>query len=308
MKRKSVINISVPASTANLGPGFDSIGLAVNLYLKVEAEVADQWEFTSTDPDLQECLNNDDNIILNAASRVAEIFERTLDPCSVRVESEIPLARGLGSSAAAIAAGVELANVLLQLHLSQEEKVHYGSQIEGHPDNVGASVMGGLIVASEQEGETYIVSNGCPKFDIVVVIPSYELRTSDARNVLPKTFTYDLAVKASSKSNVLVASMLSEKWDIVGKMMESDLFHQPYRKTLVNELDAVNKEAKKRGAFGVCLSGAGPTMICFSEEGKGTKIKNELSSLFPDCDVKQLYPDVNGTVVEILEEKVENFL
>ncbi|MDQ0198712.1 homoserine kinase [Neobacillus ginsengisoli] len=296
--------IKVPASSANLGPGFDSLGVALDLYLQVEVEESDKWECYSTSDDLRDLPTDESHFICQIAIQTAGKYGRDLQPCKLKIESEIPLARGLGSSAAAIVAGVELADCVGKLKLTKKEKLLLATELEGHPDNAGASLYGGLVIGCYQQREVDMVTFSDMSFEIVAVIPQEILLTKVAREVLPTTFSYAEAIQASSTSNLLVAALLSQNWTLAGKMMEIDIFHQPYRRPLIHAYSDIEKWAKANGAFGVALSGAGPTVICFTEKGKGEQLALSLQSTFSTMTVKVLNIDNIGSQVY----KVENCL
>ena len=288
------ILIKVPASSANLGPGFDSIGIAVDLYLTLEVEQSKQWEFIAQTTELSQFPSDEQNYICQVALQVAAKYGKTLAPCKVKIDSEIPLARGLGSSASAIVAAIELADFVGNLGLETREKLLLATELEGHPDNVGASLYGGLVVGCYQQNEVDLVSLPNLGFEMVAVIPKETLLTKDSRGVLPEVLPYSEAIQASATANLLVGALLSQNWELAGKMMESDLFHQPYRKPLIPFYSDVEAAAKANGAFGVALSGAGPTMLCFAEKGKGSKLAESLQQTFSAMSVKLLNIDDTG--------------
>lgn len=295
--------IKVPASSANLGPGFDSIGVALTLYLSLEVEKSEKWECYSTSEELKDLPSDDQNFICQIALKTAAKYGKELHPCRIKVESDIPLARGLGSSASAIIAGIELADYVGELGLSKQDKLLLSTEIEGHPDNVGASLYGGLVIGCYQQGEVDVIPITDISLEMVAVIPQESLLTKDSRGVLPTEFSYSNSIQASSTANVLVAALLSQNWELAGKMMEKDLFHQPYRKPLIPFYGDVEKFAKSEGAFGVALSGAGPTVLCFCERGKGQILKQSIQSTFPDMTAKLLSIDYTGSSVY----KVNNY-
>ncbi|WP_017756302.1 homoserine kinase [Calidifontibacillus oryziterrae] len=297
MKQLIPFRITTPGSTANLGPGFDSVGMAVNRYLILDVMENDTWRFIPMSSDLNGVPEDEENLIYKVAESVANDYKLTLPACRVEVTSDIPLSRGLGSSAAAIVAGIELANQLLNLQLSNEEKLRRASIFEGHLDNVAASLYGGLIIGSHRGDGTDMVHGGFPDIDMVVYIPAYELKTEKARSVLPESMAYKKAVLASGISNVLVAALLTSNWELAGKMMAKDLFHQPYRGELVPELAMINSLADDLGAYGVALSGAGPTIICFAPSGKGKSIQVHLQHAYPEARIELLKVDQTGVVV-----------
>ena len=306
MSDDMMCTIRVPASTANLGPGFDSIGLALSLYLTVHVYPSDRFIVEPLTEEMKAFPTNEKHYIVKIAQQTARKYGKTLPPCKLAVHSEIPLARGLGSSASAIVAGIQLADTLCRLELSMEEKVHLASLEEGHPDNAGASVVGGLVVGEHEESETHLLSLPLANVDVAAVIPSYELLTSDSRAVLPANFAYGESVKASAIANTFLAALLSGNYEVAGKMMKRDRFHQPYRRKFVPLLTEVEEIAEAAGAFGTALSGAGPTVVCFAESGQMPKLMELLAERFEDCTVKHVSVDHDGCVVLSRADLVKN--
>ncbi|WP_040203759.1 homoserine kinase [Neobacillus jeddahensis] len=297
--------IKVPASTANLGPGFDSIGLALDLYLTLDIQKSEHWECFSSCEELKDFPTDENHLICQVAINTAAHYQTELPPCKIKVDSDIPLAKGLGSSAAAIVAGIELADAVGQLRLTKEEKLLLSTKWEGHPDNVGASLYGGLVIGCYQQQEVDILSFNNLPIEIVVVIPQEILLTKESRDILPDTYSRQGAVQASSTANLMVGALLSQNWYLAGKMMSKDYFHQPYRRPLIPFYEEIEKQAKVNGAFGVALSGAGPTIICFSEKGKGKRLANALQEEFPKMSVKQVSIDHSGSSVKEVEKYVK---
>lgn len=295
MSEEAMFSIKVPASTANLGPGFDSIGLALALYLEVRGSFSERWEVIPLSENLKVFPADETNYIVSIAKKVAEAYNKELRPCRMTVCSDIPLTRGLGSSASAIVAGIELANIAGNLHLSAEEKIRHASLLEGHPDNAGASVTGGLVVGWHSEEETHLISYPLEGIKVIAVIPDYELRTDDSRNVLPKSLGYQDAVLASASANVLLTALLTRNWELAGAMMKKDRFHQPYRSTLVPHLSKVEEAARDSGAVGTALSGAGPTVLCLVEEEKAGQVLECLVTTFPAYTVQLINIDNEGS-------------
>ncbi|WKB35189.1 homoserine kinase [Terrilactibacillus sp. S3-3] len=266
MKTPCSFQIRVPASTSNLGPGFDSIGLAMNRYLELNVSQADSWQFRYLDqPDFHPEL--EENLIYTTAKSIADARHMTLPAFSVD-ESDIPLARGLGSSGSAIIAGIEMADTILKLGLPIEEKSRLACMIEGHPDNVTASLYGGLAISYQSGASVETVRFPAPAFDFVTLIPNFELKTKEARGVLPVTLPFAKAIEGSSICNVLIAALLQGNGAMAGRMMEKDLFHQPYRAALIPDLQAIASIGRGAGAYGTFLSGAGPTVMCLSPKDK----------------------------------------
>ncbi|MBT2687567.1 homoserine kinase [Bacillus sp. ISL-47] len=310
MSEGEMLVIKVPGSTANLGPGFDSIGLALNLYLTLEAERADRFEMIPLSAPLSIYPTDESNFIFQVARDTAKKYGRELPACKVRITSDIPLTRGLGSSAAAIVAGIELADSLCNLHLSQQEKLELSSRMEGHPDNAGASLLGGMVIGCQSEDEVHVQSIKNLELDVVAVVPKEELLTKESRGVLPEEWSFKEAVQAGAVGNVMVAALLSGNYPLAGKMMQADLYHHPYRKKMVPHLEVIEKMAPELGAFGVALSGAGPAVLCLAEAGLAPSVAEGLQKLLPDMDILCLQIDQAGSSVlkkSLAEEQEPEF-
>ncbi|ASN06029.1 homoserine kinase [Virgibacillus necropolis] len=288
-------DITIPASSANMGPGFDSAGLALNRFLTLHVTEQDNWEIEHHSHLLPSFTNYHDHFIYQIAKQTAQRHQKALPGCKVIVDSGIPLARGLGSSASAALAGIELANQLCGLGLTSEQKLEYGTDIEGHPDNVASALFGGIVVtATTQNNKVEYVQIPTLDLDVVVYIPNVELKTETARQLLPSNLTRKSATTASAISNLMLASLLSGNFHLAGKMMESDLFHEPYRADLIPNYHSIKQEAKKVNAYGTVISGAGPTMISFVPKGEGTMISKHMTAKLSDYEVVALKIDQNG--------------
>lgn len=283
-----MIKIKVPATTANLGPGFDSCGLALSLYLTLSAIPAARW---SVDHQLGASIPTDEsNLIIQTALRFAPM----MPPHHLVMTCDIPSTRGLGSSAAAIVAGIELADSWGKHHWSRAEKMRLATLLEGHPDNVAPAVFGGLVVAVQLGDQTHYTQHAFPDCDLIAFIPSTELATSLSRGVLPTTLSYQTAVKASAISNVMVASLLSGNLAQVGQMMAADLLHEHYRQTLVPDLTNIRTLVSPLDAYGCCLSGAGPTVLVLSPPSQSHVIMTTLQQYNAHATVTRLQVDVHG--------------
>lgn len=289
--------IQVPGSTANLGPGFDSIGAALNLYLKLNVTAQDHWEFIHIGPNTPIDTTVENHLIYQYANKIAESFQKKLTPCKVEMTSDLPLARGLGSSAAAIVAAIELANQVCDLKLSTQQKLSIASEIEGHPDNASASILGGITVSSMIDNEADTIAIRDVDFKLVVIIPPYELKTADARIVLPESYSRAQAVAASAKANMLVANLLSKNYEKVGFYMEQDVFHEPYRAELIVDFNLIKQCAKRYGAYGTALSGAGPTMISLVPSNLIDSFVQQMKNQFETYDIIETSIDTDGVQV-----------
>ena len=287
------MKIIVPATSANVGPGFDSVGVAVTKYLEIQ--VCEEREEWMIEHQLGKWIPRDErNLLLKIALQIVP----DLQPRRLKMVSDIPLARGLGSSSSVIVAGIELANQLGNLKLSQHEKLQLATKIEGHPDNVAPAIYGNLVIASSVEGQVSAVVAPFPECAFLAYIPNYELRTRDSRGVLPKKLSYKEAVAASSIANVAIAALLTGDMIKAGQAIESDLFHERYRQDLVREFATIKKVAKRNGAYATYLSGAGPTVMVLAEPDKMSKIKAELEKQPFKGKLHDLQVDTQGVRVE----------
>ena len=287
------MKIIVPATSANVGPGFDSVGVAVTKYLEIQ--VCEEREEWMIEHQLGKWIPRDErNLLLKIALQIVP----DLQPRRLKMISDIPLARGLGSSSSVIVAGIELANQLGNLKLTDHDKLQLATKIEGHPDNVAPAIYGNLVIASSVEGQVSAVVAPFPECAFLAYIPNYELRTRDSRGVLPKKLSYKEAVAASSIANVAIAALLTGDMVKAGQAIESDLFHERYRQDLVREFATIKKVAKRNGAYATYLSGAGPTVMVLAELDKMPKIKAELEKQPFKGKLHELQVDTEGVRVE----------
>ncbi|GGM37212.1 homoserine kinase [Paraliobacillus quinghaiensis] len=287
--------IKVPATTANLGAGFDSVGVALNLYLSLKVDLSEKWRFVPLSEGMDELPRDEGNLIYQIALQTAKQFGYLdLPACNVEMTSNIPLTRGLGSSATAIIAGIELAVCLLDLNLSKEEKLEIATAIEGHPDNVAPSLLGGCVIGHYDQEVDWI---HVPIHDLVflAIIPDFELKTKEARAVLPKSFSYKESVQASSVANVSVAAICRGDWITLGNMMRKDHFHQPYRKKLVPHYDKI-VELLDEEVYGTFLSGAGPTLIALTSKEVIERKLADWQTIFPKLNWLPLEVENRGVI------------
>ena len=287
------MKIIVPATSANVGPGFDSVGIAVTRYLTIEVlESADAWFI---EHDLGTGIPTDEkNLLLSTALSIST----DMQPHRIKMTSQVPLARGLGSSSSVIVAGIELANQLANLQLSDAEKLRIATEIEGHPDNVAPAIFGNMVIASYIGEDVQYVTADFPSCDLVAFVPSYQLKTSDSRNVLPKEWSYKEAVAASSVANVAIAALLKGDLLTAGRSIESDHFHERYRQSLVKEFPQVKEVAHAHGAYATYLSGAGPTIMNLLAPEHTAAFVAALEKLGLEGQIFQLKIDTFGVRVE----------
>ena len=287
------MRITVPATSANVGPGFDSVGIAVTRYLTIDVlEAQENWWI---EHDLgEEIPSNEENLLLQTALQVAP----DMPPHRLKMTSEVPLARGLGSSSSVIVAGIELANQLGKLSLSDEDKLEIATKIEGHPDNVAPAIFGNLVVASYVDQQTNHLVLPFPECALVAFVPNYELKTSDSRNVLPSEWTYKEAVAASAIANVAIAALAKGDLRVAGKAIEADRFHERYRQQLVAEFPQVKEVAHQHDAYATYLSGAGPTIMTLLPVEHAEAFAKDIESKGLNGQVFSLKIDTTGVKVE----------
>lgn len=285
------MKIIVPATSANIGPGFDSVGVALSKYLAVEVlEHTNEW---IVEHQLEHVPYDQNNLLIRTALTVA----KHIQPHRLKMESDIPLARGLGSSSSVIVAGIELANQLGKLNLSQDEKLQLATKIEGHPDNVAPAIYGNLVISSYVNKNVQAVVTDFPPTSFVAFIPNYPLRTSESRGVLPTQMGYKKAVAASSIANVAIASLMSGDIEKAGQLIQLDMFHEPYRQLLVKEFYPIKQLAQEIGAYATYLSGAGPTVMVLAPAEKEAELIAAIEALQLDGSVHSLTVDTKGIQV-----------
>jgi homoserine kinase len=255
------IDVRVPATSANLGPGFDVLGLALGLYNEIVYEEADRVSVTVEGEGAGRLDTGAGNVVARAALMAYEAAGRRFTGAAIRCVNQIPPARGLGSSAAAWVGGLVAANATLGSPLDSDAILALACRAEGHPDNVAAALLGGLTVSCLSGERVAAVSLPVPPdLSWVVLVPGIESSTREARAVLPDTVTRADAVFNLQRMGLLLAALASGRADVLGVAME-DRLHQPQRLALFPWMEAVRHAALEAGALGCVLSGAGPSLL-----------------------------------------------
>ena len=259
--------LRVPASSANLGPGFDALGLALGIYLECRFRRSDSLSIQVCGRDADQISTGEDNLIWQTALAVARDTRDTLPAIELVIENQIPIGKGLGSSAAALTAGVVIADRLLGLHWKPLRILDEAAKIEGHPDNVSACVLGSIVASAiDSGGVAHAVRLELPKhFGLAVVVPDFVLPTSTARSVLPERVTRKDAIFNVQRAALLIAALAMGAANAFPTALE-DRLHQPYRLKLVPGMEDILK-LRAPGLLGCALSGAGPSMLVFYERG-----------------------------------------
>ena len=256
--------IVLPATSANLGPAFDAAALAFSMFLKVRAKAANEFSITARGRDREICAQIDNHLILTTYREVLQAEGKTVQPLALRIENEIPIGKGCGSSAAARLAGIALAVHFGRLRWTDTRIVHEAAQREHHPDNAAACWMGGLAIARiSAVGEMQMAPvRPHGKWPLLLAVPNESLSTEDARRVLPNEYSRADAVANIQNSMLLLAAFLQGRKDWLPSALE-DRIHQPYRASLCPLLPALQKLTGTRGILGSVLSGAGPSVLIF---------------------------------------------
>jgi homoserine kinase len=258
------LQIVLPATSANLGPAFDAAALAFSMFLKVRAKSENEFSVNARGRDPEICSQIENHLILTTYREVLQAEKRPVQPLLLRIENEIPIGKGCGSSAAARLAGIALAVHFGRLRWTDSRIVYEAARREHHPDNAAACWMGGLAIARISAGGEMQMAHVRPKgkWPLLLAVPNESLSTEDARRVLPNQYSRADAVANIQNSMLLLAAFLQGRKDMLASALE-DRIHQPYRASLCPLLPALQKLTGTRGILGSALSGAGPSVLVF---------------------------------------------
>ena len=258
-----MVKVKVPASTANLGPGFDALGMALNLYLQVSIAEADRTEVTldglqGTPPDLT------NNLIYQGAIRLYDYLGRAKPGLTIQINNGIPMGKGLGSSAAAWLAGLGAANRILGDALTSEELLTLALELEGHPDNIVPAMVGGMTVAMPVDGKIeYQKVKIDAALKVIVAVPDFILPTEDSRAMIPSAIPLAAMAANLQRTGFLVAAFIKQEYEKLSWAMQ-DACIENFRKPLIPGFDLVIRAAKEAGALSAVISGAGPSIAAWT--------------------------------------------
>ena len=287
----TLVRVKAPATTANMGPGYDCLGMALDVWNTIEIEVLDSGEpvVEVTGEGAGELETGRDNLVYRSMEFLFQDAEQEMPLVRIRCDNAIPLARGMGSSAAAIAGGLVAANAICSQDYTPNDLLEMAATIEGHPDNVAAAVLGGmqLVISdkTEEGSRLYTVPiNVPPELHAVVFVPQVRIATEDARAVLPEKVTVADAVHNMGRVGLLVASMATNHPEYLA-IATQDLLHQPYRQPLFPAMKVIFKAALDAGALGVFLSGSGSTVLALTQ-GREMTVAYEMAEAARQASVE----------------------
>lgn len=287
------MKFKIPASSANLGPGFDCFGIAWQCYNEIEFIPREEGLVISG---CEEKYCNEDNLAYKAYRAVMAWAGQRESGLEIRFgRTDIPVSRGMGSSAALIVGGVVAANAIHGLELSGSELLAIATSVEGHPDNIAPALFGGFTV-SAMDGIAAITTHFpiSEKLFFTLLIPDFELSTELARGVLPVNVSRQDAIFNISRSALLIKALERGDRQLMRIALE-DKLHQPYRTKLINGYDSAEAAAKKLDAMGICISGAGSTLLCIADRPEfSAEMEKELKESLPGWKVLGVKPDLQG--------------
>jgi homoserine kinase len=295
------VRVRVPATTANLGPGFDCLGLALTLYNRIEAHEAESLRIDAEGEGAGVIPRDASNLVYQAMKRAYAAAGRACPSLFIRQVNAIPFGRGLGSSAAAVVGGLAAANALMGNPLDKGVLLKIAFSLEGHPDNAAPCLFGGLTAAAVERGEVrYARALPDERFSFAAMIPDFELPTKKARGALPESYPQADAVQNVGWAVLMYAALEQGRADLL-KTASQDKLHQPYRKALVPGFDEANACAVDAGAFAAFLSGAGPTIMAVferSDEGFMRRLDEGLRGVSGDWKALRLECCQEGVAVK----------
>lgn len=302
-----MIRVKVPATTANMGPGYDVLGMALSQYSTFQCQEDDKISLTIKGLESEKLVNQDHeaNLVVRSMNHLFKYVDKYPKGYKLEIINDIPLARGMGSSASAIVGGLLVANYLVGANLDQDEILKLATQIEGHPDNVAPALMGNIVLSTKAPDDQVIYHSIKPFDDLtcVLFIPDYEVSTSMSRAVLPQSISMADAVHTSGHLSLMLAGFMTGNKDLIGQTMV-DRLHEPYRKSLIKNFDDFKASALEVGAFAFSLSGSGSTIIAYCDHDSAPHVKRAFKEVSQKYSIsgtsKIIAPCSQGAVCEVV--------
>ena len=305
MSVNSAVTVKVPATTANIGSGFDCLGAALTLHNQFRFSVSsgESLRIVATGAEADRVSTDASNLVYQSFIKLYDHLGKTPPSVQIEIAMDVPLARGLGSSATAIVAGLVGANYLAGSPLSQEEILQLAIALEGHPDNVVPALMGGCRLAASGIDRNWEICDVPWDQSVVpiVAIPNFELSTAEARRVLPTHYTRADAIFNASHLGLLLRGLQTGRSDWLRSALQ-DRIHQPYRQALIQGYESVQLATLTAGAYGMVISGAGPTLLALTDLASAEAVKAAMSLAWAeqgvDVRVELLKLDMQGAIVD----------
>jgi len=305
MSFTSIVRVKVPATTANIGSGFDCLGAALTLYNQFRFSVSGQEsvQIVATGAEADRVSTDASNLVYQSFIKLYEHLDKTPPSVQIEITMNVPLARGLGSSATAIVGGLVGANALAGSPLSQEDIMQLAIAIEGHPDNVVPALVGGCCLAASGIDRDWEICDIPWDHSIIpiVAIPNFELSTAEARRVLPAGYSRADSIFNASHLGLLLRGLETGRANWLKAALQ-DRIHQPYRQSLIRGYEAVRSAALTAGAHGIVISGAGPTLLALASPASAEAVKASMHIAWTgqgvEVQVKLLQIDLQGAIVE----------
>lgn len=293
----------VPATTANLGVGFDTLGLALRLYNIFEVSDIEPNRVEINGEGASELCNIKNNAFLKALNYFYGLYNLTPPPLNIKISSNIPLCKGLGSSASAIVAGLIIGNEILGKGLSREELLKYAILLEGHSDNVSPALFGGCTISLVSEGKVIVKKVPLPdNLAVIVVVPYFEVPTEPSRKILPEFIPREVTVRGLAKIGMFLVSLMTNDLKDLHSILEDEL-HEPYRARFIPRYNEIKRELISVGALGVMISGSGPSIVILTERGETERLVESTSVILAknniEAKILNLEIDYEGAVLEV---------
>lgn len=293
-----MIEVLVPATSANLGPGFDCMGLALNLYNRFTFEETEKGIVVEG---TEKNIEDEDNLIYISMKKCFEKIGYEPSGIKITSDTEVPVSRGLGSSATCIVAGIIGANEMTGRKLSKQDILELATELEGHPDNIAPALLGGCVTSVYEDGKVYSSKIKVkPGLKFYALIPNFKLSTQKARGILPKVVSFEDAVYNVGRVALMTSALVNGDFEML-KVAGKDRLHQQYRGKLIEGYDSIIEESERAGAYGAFLSGAGPTILVavdVNDRNVYTRLRSHVNSLKYYWDIRELYLDSRGAVVK----------
>ncbi|KMT22953.1 homoserine kinase [Clostridium cylindrosporum] len=295
-----MVRVKVPATTANMGPGFDALGMALSIYNYIEVIPTDEGVETLVESENLH-LELEENLIYQAIKRVYDKVGESFGGFKIHVyKCDVPMSRGLGSSATCIVGGILAANELLGGKLSEQEMLEIANSMEGHPDNVAPALLGGMVASVQEDGKVYYSKVSVPSEVLcAVMVPNFKVSTNEARGVLPTSYSREDCVFNISRASLFISALHNGEIDTLRHVVQ-DRIHEPYRGKLIPNIDEVFQASKDAGGLCEFISGSGSTLLAFVHRDNSEYLENMksvLGKLDNEWTIQIVSPNFEGASV-----------